>query len=52
VTRLDGQRVGQSNFDELKELLSLNREAVEICWRSGSTEAEEACKRLPLRDRL
>jgi predicted aspartyl protease len=52
VTRLDGQRVGQSNFDELKELLSLNREAVEICWRSGSTEAEEVCKRLPLRDRL
>jgi hypothetical protein len=52
VTRLDGQRVAQRNFDELKALLSSKREAVDICWHSGSTEEEGVCKRLTLRDRM
>jgi hypothetical protein len=52
ITRLDGQRIEQSNFDESKALLSSNREAVDICWRSGNTATEEMCQRLPLRDRM
>ncbi|MEZ0472819.1 aspartyl protease family protein [Luteimonas salinilitoris] len=49
VTHLDGERIERSSFDALKERLSSDREAVDICWRSA---AGEVCERLPLSDRL
>lgn len=50
VTRLDGRRIEQDNFDESRKLLSSARDAVAICWYGGGSE-EEVCRQLPLSDR-
>lgn len=49
ITHLDGRKIEPGGFDEAKKLLSSAREAVDVCWRSGT---REQCTRLPLADRL
>lgn len=49
VTDIDGQSLRSDSFDQVKQLLSSDRQTLALCWRS---QGRQSCEPLPLADRL